>query len=456
MLPDAHLAEDVTQSVFVALAQNASALLAHPFLSGWLHRTARNLAAKTVRAELARRAREQDAASMKALLATEPETSWDHIAPHLDHAIGELRDSERDALLLRFFERKSAREIGQTLGITEQAAQKRVNRAVESLREFFATRGIAVGSSALMALLAARGVEAAPIGLAATVCTSAALTGATVHTSTNLLLTKAITMTGIQKTLIGAALAASLGGTWYQARDAGRLRERLAALERADRQQIQQLQDQREQLAAKVAALSTDNQRGQSNLNELLRLRGELARLRAANNDAAAVKMTAPTGTPDRPQSSIAIPKDSWADAGLETPEAALKTRGWCIVNGNRERFKQSIFLTDAARKTLEDMFVRMAEQSRDPNKEQTIRTALEHNLGVEDGILMPMTAENQQKGYTGYRVLSDQSAGDDERLLQVQTSLADGSAKQENLRLRRVGTEWKVVIDEDFVKGLH
>ena len=111
MVHDTHLAEDVTQGVFVVLAQNATQLTNHPVLSGWLHRTTQNLAAKAVRSDVRRRVREQEAVAMNELLSSEPDATWDRIAPHLDAALGELSDPDRDALLLRYFERKSAREI---------------------------------------------------------------------------------------------------------------------------------------------------------------------------------------------------------------------------------------------------------------------------------------------------------------------------------------------------------
>src|SRR5437868_9991783 len=62
LVRDTHLAQDVSQKVFLALAQNAGHLLDHAFLSGWLHRTTHNLSANTVRADVRRRIREQEAA----------------------------------------------------------------------------------------------------------------------------------------------------------------------------------------------------------------------------------------------------------------------------------------------------------------------------------------------------------------------------------------------------------
>ena len=81
MVCDAHQAEDVTQAVFAALALSAEGLKEHPVLSGWLHRTAQNIAAQTVRTDARRRAREQEATAMNELC--QPGATWEHIAPHL-------------------------------------------------------------------------------------------------------------------------------------------------------------------------------------------------------------------------------------------------------------------------------------------------------------------------------------------------------------------------------------
>src|SRR5947208_4471412 len=181
MVCDSHLAEDVTQAVFVALAKNVAQLTDRPVLSGWLHRTAQNIAAQTVRSDVRRRAREQDAAAMNEL--HEPDAVWEHIAPHLDQALGELSEADRDALLLRYFQGKSAREMAQTLGTSEDAAQKRVSRAVERLRDFFAKRGVTIGASGLVVVISANAVQAAPVGLAVTISTAAALVGTTIATT---------------------------------------------------------------------------------------------------------------------------------------------------------------------------------------------------------------------------------------------------------------------------------
>ena len=208
---DTHLAQDVTQGAFVALAQNARQLINRPILSGWLHLTTRNLAANTVRSEVRRRAREQEAVAMNQLFANESDVNWETIAPHLDAALGELNETERDAVMLRYFERKSAREMAEILGLSEDAAQKRVSRAVEHLREGFSKQRLAIGAAGLATLISVNAVQSAPVGLAATISAAAVLSGTAITTSTLVTATKTIAMTAFQKTIIVAAVAAVAG-----------------------------------------------------------------------------------------------------------------------------------------------------------------------------------------------------------------------------------------------------
>ena len=227
MVRDPHLAEDVTQGVFVALAKSAPQLTERSVLSGWLHRTARNIATQTVRTIERRRAREQEAAAMNELLSSAPDASWEQIAPQLDAALDELSESDRDALLLRYFERKSAQQMAQILGISDEAAQKRVNRAVERLREYFSKRNVTIGAGGLAVLISANAVQSAPLGLAAAISAAAVLTGTAVHTSTVIAATKTIAMTAIQKALITTALAVVAGAGIYKAHQAARLQNQI-------------------------------------------------------------------------------------------------------------------------------------------------------------------------------------------------------------------------------------
>ena len=280
-------ARDTTQAVFVVLAQKAASLTGHPVLSGWLHTTARNQACKSIRAEARRRICEQEAATMNQLLATGADATWQHIAPHLDDALGELTEADRDALMLRYFEKKSAPEMAGLLGITEEAAQKRVTRAVERLRELFSRRKVTIGTGSLVVLISANAVQSAPIGLAA-VITTTALAGAAISTSTVLAATKTIAMTTLQKTLITAALVTTVGAGIFEAHQAAQLREQNQVLQQQQAAlagQLRQLQGERDDATNRLATSAEDSATTKNNNTELLKLRAEVTRLRQASAD---------------------------------------------------------------------------------------------------------------------------------------------------------------------------
>jgi len=282
---DAQLAEDVAQGVFIALARSAGQLIECVALSGWLHRTTQNIASQTVRTEVRRRAREQEAVAMNELPAHESEAAWDQVAPQLDQALSELSQPDRDALMLRYFERKSAKEIGQILKLSSEAAQKRVTRATDRLREIFARREIAIGVNGLAVLISANAVKAAPIGLATTISTVVTLSGAAIATTTATTVTKAIIMTTVQKTLIAVTLVTAVGIGVFQANQNSQLRGQVRDYEQkqgALAEQIRQLQSERDAAAKRLASLTEGISKEKSNLSELLTMRSQLTGLKTA------------------------------------------------------------------------------------------------------------------------------------------------------------------------------
>src|SRR5215469_4940718 len=140
------LAEEVSQSVFTDLARDAHKLKPNTVLTAWLYRVARRTAIDVVRRESRRQARERLAVEMAAMNTA---SDWTQIEPLLDEAMDALDETDRAAVLLRYFDNKSLREVGQALGTSDDAAQKRVSRAVERLRNLLAKRGVTVGASGL-------------------------------------------------------------------------------------------------------------------------------------------------------------------------------------------------------------------------------------------------------------------------------------------------------------------
>ncbi len=177
------VAEDVAQAVFLLLARKASAMRREVILSGWLFRTTRFLAARALRGEHRRQHREQEAAVMNLQNQSSPldDNLWLEISPHLDDAVAALAEPDRRVVLLRFFERKPLREVGGQLGVSEEAAKKRVSRALDKMRAFLTGRGISLSTVALGTVLFETRAQATPTGLAQTIC--ATVTAGTVATS---------------------------------------------------------------------------------------------------------------------------------------------------------------------------------------------------------------------------------------------------------------------------------
>jgi RNA polymerase sigma factor (sigma-70 family) len=171
---DASMAEELTQLVFVELSRKAARLIRHPALAGWLYTCVRWTAANALRAEDSRQRRHLEYQTMSQLLSSEsPESTWQQVRPVLDDTLHELGETDRAAIVLRFFEDLSLQQVGIQLGLNENAARMRVDRALRKLRDRLLRRGITSTSSALAAAMVAGAIVSAPSGLAANIVTSA-------------------------------------------------------------------------------------------------------------------------------------------------------------------------------------------------------------------------------------------------------------------------------------------
>ena len=277
---DTHLAEDVSQQVFAALAANASGLRRHEVLTGWLYVTTRHAAANAMRSEKRRIDREQEVHAMQENQNTpDQESDWNQLRPQLDVAIDELKEPDRLAVLLRYFENRSFAEIGAALRVSEDAARVRVNRALDKLRALLVRRGITSTAGALALALSSQSALATPPALAASV-TGFALTSSVavgVSSITSVLTFMSTTKTIITTTSVLAAFA--VGTAVFESREARQVQAGLAASVQENASLRERLQHE----AARAAAIEGR-----------LRSAEELAAsLKATSGDAEVAKKTA-------------------------------------------------------------------------------------------------------------------------------------------------------------------
>jgi RNA polymerase sigma factor (sigma-70 family) len=286
---DAHSAKDVAQMVFTDLARKADSLArgrdASSPLTGWLYTSTHFAAAKIVRGENRRRDREEkfmrestnDSGAGFQPVEFAPEADWGKLRPTLDDAMHELKEADREAILLRYFENRPFAEVGTKLGLNENAARMRVERALEKLRDIFTRHGITT-ATALASVISANAIQMAPANLAATLTTASI---ATAGTGTFTLL-KIMTATKLKLAFSALVVAGAATAFVVQHQAQEKLRADNAALA----QQILQLQTDNESLSNRLTGAEDSKKLPENPNNELLKLRDEVGVLRRQTDEA--------------------------------------------------------------------------------------------------------------------------------------------------------------------------
>jgi RNA polymerase sigma factor (sigma-70 family) len=212
-------AQDAAQQTFLRLVLKAASLLNHSCLGGWLYRTANLEAGSLMKKEANRRKYEQVMTDQP--ISHQP-TATDERLAGLDEAMLDLKNADRNALVLRFFEGRSLREVGEAFGSTEEAARKRVSRALEQLAGLMRERGATACTAVTLTTLLAGTTHAAPAALLPAVATAAR------HTLTAMEVASVTALTKVKITALSALIAAVPVAVQWRANSA--LREDNAAL----------------------------------------------------------------------------------------------------------------------------------------------------------------------------------------------------------------------------------
>ncbi|MDX1953002.1 MAG: sigma-70 family RNA polymerase sigma factor [Verrucomicrobiota bacterium] len=202
---DTDLAQEVTQSVFVILARKANSLGSKTILSGWLCRTTCFASSKALTMRQRRLNREHEAYLESSIHAGESHEAWAQIENHLESAMSELGEKDQDALVMRFLQGQSFKEVSVALGISEAGAKMRVSRALEKLRGLFVKRGVILSSLSIASAISTHSLQAAPAGLAGA-STLAALNGTNLTSSLLILTKKTLKLMAMAKIKTAAAL----------------------------------------------------------------------------------------------------------------------------------------------------------------------------------------------------------------------------------------------------------
>lgn len=338
------VSEDLSQKVFMELARKSASLSRHPTIAGWLYTTSRRMAADWMRREgrRQRREREMGMECPDEATASDPGPSWSRISSLLDASMHELPEADRLAILLRYFERRPFAEVGKQLGLSENAARMRVERALDKLRTVLRRRGVTLHECGLGGLLVAGAVLPAPSALGTTVSAVALGSSGSLPLGSSV----AIPLAGFMKTKVAMVmlLAGAAFVPWvmqYPERRALDLENQSLKL------QLIALQ-KRVDMARPASGLTPMPSEGRldSERSELLRLRGEVGRLRRelAERKPADSGGVEPDSRKQKPSGRLFLGEEI-RDVGSATPERALTSLIWATTTGKPERLAEFLQL---------------------------------------------------------------------------------------------------------------
>lgn len=278
---DQALAEDCAQTVFIDLARRAAQLSSGVLLGGWLYQHTCHVAATLARGERRRRYREKIAMELHTL-HDDATSDPARLAPILDDVIQNLGDEDRTAIVLRFFEQRDFRSVGEALGTKEDAARMRVNRALEKLHQLLGKRGWTSSTVALGAALTAAGAATAPAGLASTLAATALASAG--FSSISFTFMHGFLMTKLKAAVLTTLLVGAVSTPWV-------LQQRTLNRQRAENQQTRaetaRLTSEVARLNDLVARQAGEQTEARQQQSELAKLRGEVAALRRQKTEAA-------------------------------------------------------------------------------------------------------------------------------------------------------------------------
>jgi RNA polymerase sigma factor (sigma-70 family) len=421
---DSGLAADICQSVFIDLARKARSIRPEAALAAWLHRATRLAALAALRSEGRRAAREQEVALMHE--PAEPPVDWNSFRPAIDAALDDLNDQDREAVLLRYFQQQPLREVAAALGLSENAARMRVDRALDKLRGVLAKRGVTSTASALSVALTTQALTPAPAGLAATLATAAFSSAAVSTTSALLPLMASIKVKLGLATVVAAAVGTPLV---LQHNANARLRDENLNLQ----MQTTALERLRRENAEFAASRADANElaRLRAQQSGLMRLRGEVRALREQARKLNTAKAQSPSSpvaakTSPEPEGKEFISAEKWTEVGSDTPERAFQSFLAVLKAGDAARIASAVHWDVQWKDEITDDDKKLVEKS------------------MHDYLDMLQRAPNK---VTAFRLGSMVDSGEDRKRVFFSTRTGDGTEYDSSFDMAYSDGAWRPVL---------